>query len=82
MKSLIKRYKIEFGAEEEEVRPAATNGGCEDRLVEALLLATGKKPAAMEHVNIAAELAKLGLDASSRSQYGPLQMLYESWPQR
>ena len=63
MKSLIKRYKIEFGAEEEEVRPAATNGGCEDRLVEALLLATSKKPAAMEHVNIAAELAKLGLDA-------------------
>ena len=64
MKNLIKRYKVEFGAEEEEeARPAAANGGCEDRLVEALLLATSKKPAAMEHVNIAAELAKLGLDA-------------------
>ena len=62
MKNLIKRYKVEFGAEEEEVRPAAANGGCEDRLVEALLQATSKKPAAMEHVNIAAELAKLGLD--------------------
>ena len=63
MKSLIKRYKAEFQTDVEEARPAAANGGCEDRLVEALLLATSKKPAAMEHVNIAAELAKLGLDA-------------------
>ena len=64
MKSLIKRYKAEFQTDVEEAKPpAAANGGCEDRLVEALLLATSKKPAAMEHVNIAAELAKLGLDA-------------------
>ena len=63
MKSLLKRYKIEFEPEEEEVKPATANSSCEDRLVEALLQATSKKPAAMEHVNIAAELAKLGLDA-------------------
>ena len=63
MKSLLKRYKIEFEPEEEEVKPAAANGSCEDRLVEALLQATSKKPAALEHVNIAAELAKPGLDA-------------------
>ena len=63
MKSLLKRYKIEFEPEEEEVKPATANSSCEDRLVEALLQATNKKPAALEHVNISAELGKLGLDA-------------------
>lgn len=63
MKSLIKRYKAEFQTDEEETRPVVAGRSSEERLVEALLQATTKRPTALEHIDMYKEMAQLNLDA-------------------
>ena len=55
----------------EVAEPAAAGRSSNERLVEALLQATTKKPTALEHIDMAAELARLGLD---------VHFLIASWP--
>ena len=63
MKSLIKRYKAEFQTDVEEAKPVVAGRSSEERLVEALLQATTKKPTALEHIDMYKEMAQLNLDA-------------------